>query len=172
MATAIHYEVLTDWRGLLSLCEEWNGLLARSRCNRAFNSAQWYFAVPLLLPELSPLLCIARRAGTVQGILPLWLHQCRQEVRFADHFCDHLDIIAADDDWEVITGLLAFALQEASRYGALSLRRLKPDSNCVRAARALGFSWQVEKGSAAETASEHVVSSGPAMRRSAKSTRR
>lgn len=153
----VQCEVLTDWRDILSLREAWNVLLARSRCNRAFNSAQWYFAVPLILPELLPLLCIARRARVMRGILPLWRDQCRQEVRFADHFCDHIDIIAADDDWEVMTGLLAFAFQEASRYGTLSLRRLKRDSNCVRAACALGFSGQVEQGFAAEPANEHAV---------------
>lgn len=157
METGVHCEVLTDWRDILLLREAWNVLLARSRCNRAFNSAQWYFAVPLILPELSPLLCIARRAGIMQGILPLWRDRCRQEVRFADHFCDHIDIIAADDDWEVMTGLLAFALQEAARYGTLSLRRLKRDSNCVRAACALGFSGQVERGFAPEAAGEHAV---------------
>jgi len=157
METGVQCEVLTDWQGILSLREAWNVLLARSRCNRAFNSAQWYFAVPLILPELSPLLCIARRAGTMQGILPLWRDQRRHEVRFADHFCDHIDIIAADDDGEVMTDLLAFALQEASKYGTLSLRRLKRDSNCVRAACALGFSGQVEQGFAAEAAGEHAV---------------
>lgn len=157
METGVQCETLTDWRDILSLREAWNGLLARSRCNRAFNSAQWYFAVPLILPELSPLLCIARRAGAMQGILPLWRDQCRQEVRLADHFCDHIDIIAADDDREVMTDLLAFALREASRYGPLSLRRLKRDSNCVRAACALGFSGQVEQAFAAEPANEHAV---------------
>jgi len=157
MDTGIHCEVVTDWRSILSLCEEWNVLLTHSRCNRAFNSSQWYSAVPLILPELSPFLCIARRAGTVQGILPLWLDQRQQKVEFAGHFCDHLDIIAADDDLEVMTGLLAFALQEASRYGGLSLRRIKPDSNCVRAARALGFCRQIEEGFAAGTAREYAV---------------
>jgi CelD/BcsL family acetyltransferase involved in cellulose biosynthesis len=157
METGVQCETLTNWRNILSLREAWNGLLARSRCNRAFNSAQWYFAVPLILPELSPLLCVARRAGTMQGILPLWRDQCRQEVRFADHFCDHIDIIAADDDREAMTGLLAFAIEEASRYGPLSLRRLKRDSNCVRAACALGFSGQVERGFAAEPPNEHAV---------------
>jgi CelD/BcsL family acetyltransferase involved in cellulose biosynthesis len=157
METGVQCEVLTDWRDIVSLREAWNVLLARSRCNRAFNSAQWYFAVPLILPDLSPLLCIARRAGTMQGILPLWCDQCRQEVRFADYFCDHIDIIAADGDWDVMTGLLAFALQEASRHGTLSLRRLKRDSNCVRAACALGFSGQVEQGFAADAAAEHAV---------------
>jgi CelD/BcsL family acetyltransferase involved in cellulose biosynthesis len=37
------------------------------------------------------------------------------------------------------------------------LRRLKRDSNCVRAACALGFSGQVEQGFAAEPANEHAV---------------
>ncbi|SRR5579871_6740847 len=156
METGVQCEALTDWRDILSLREAWNVLLARSRCHRAFNSAQWYFAVPLMMPELSPLLCIARRAGTLQGILPLWRDQCRQEVRF-DQCCNYIDIIAADDDCEVMTGLLAFALQEASRYGMLSLRGLKRDSNCVRAACALGFSGQVEQGFAAEAGDECAV---------------
>ena len=46
----------------------------------------------------------------MQGILPLWCDQRRQEVRFPDQYCEYIDIIAADDDLEVMTGLLAFAL--------------------------------------------------------------
>jgi len=158
METGVQCEAVTDWRDILSLREAWNVLLARSRCNLAFNSAQCYFAVPLILPELSPLLCIARRAGTMRGILPLWRDQRRQEVRFPHQYCDeYIDIIAADDDLEVMAGLLAFALQQTSRYGTLSLRGLKRDSNCVRAACALGFSSQVEQGFAAGAGGECAV---------------
>lgn len=157
MKTGIQCEVLTDWRGILSLCSEWNNLLAHSRCNRAFNSSQWYSAVPLILPELSAFLCIARCAGTLRGVFPLWLDGRQQEVGFAGDFCDHLDIIAAGDDLGVTADLLAFAIKAAADHGKLLLKRIKPDSNCVRAALALGFSCQVEEGFACETAREYAV---------------
>jgi Acetyltransferase (GNAT) domain len=155
--TDLEYQALNDLTQMASFGQEWDLLLAQSRCNRAFNAFRWYCAVPLILPALFPLAFIARRAGVLKGVIPLWLDPGSKEVGFASDFCDHLDIIAADDDLEVIAGLLAFALQESPRYGTLLLKRVKPDSNCVRGARALGFLRQIEEGFATGTAREYAV---------------
>src|SRR6185503_3661789 len=58
---ALDYSVLTDLCAIAALSAEWDELLARSRCNRAFSCSKWYLATPYLLPHLEPLVLVARR---------------------------------------------------------------------------------------------------------------
>jgi CelD/BcsL family acetyltransferase involved in cellulose biosynthesis len=135
----LDYSMLTEAGEIASISSEWNALLARSRCNRAFSCSKWYLATPCILPELKPLVLVARRHGTLAGIFPVWLDPHRREAGFPDDHSDHLDIIAADDDMETITGLLSMALRGGAGYSRLSLKHIKPDSNCARGARELGL---------------------------------
>jgi CelD/BcsL family acetyltransferase involved in cellulose biosynthesis len=136
---AIDYEVLTNSDDIASISQEWDRLLTISRCNRAFSCSKWYLTTPDLLPELQPLVLIGRRNGVIAGIMPLWLDVGRRTAGFPEDFSDHLDIIAPDEDLDVVTGLLTFVMNHARDYGKLCLGHIKPDSNCVRGAQALGL---------------------------------
>jgi len=136
---ALDYSVLTDLGAIAALSAEWDELLARSRCNRAFSCSKWYLATPYLLPHLEPLVLVARRCGRIAAILPLWLDIHKKQAGFPDDYSDHLDIIAADEDTDVSVGLLNFAIRQKQHCDKLSLKHIKPDSNCARAARRLGL---------------------------------
>jgi CelD/BcsL family acetyltransferase involved in cellulose biosynthesis len=151
------YSILTDHREIASLAPEWDALLAQSRCNRAFSCSKWYLATPYLLPELKPLVAVARRHGTLAGVFPLWLDAVRGEAGFPDDYSDHLDMIAADDDLEAITGLLSTVLRAAPGYSRLSLKHIKPDSNCVRAAQELGLCGGLKEAFAPPKALAYAV---------------
>jgi Acetyltransferase (GNAT) domain len=133
------YAVLTNLEEIAALSVEWDGLLAISRCNRAFSCSKWYLATPQLLPHLEPFVFIARRNGALVGILPLWLDTHKKEAGFPDDYSDHLDIIASDQDLDVMAGLLSLAIQNKWGYDKLALKHIKPDSNCVKAAQILGL---------------------------------
>jgi hypothetical protein len=143
--SSVQYGVLTEIEQATAISREWDLLLARSRCNRAYSCSKWYLATHELVPQLQPLAFIARRGNVLSGLLPLWLESNRRLARFGDNFCDHLDIIAVDEDMEVITGLLAFALQGTGSYDRLALGQVKRDSNYVRAAKALGLGEVVDE---------------------------
>jgi hypothetical protein len=133
----VSYEVLTEFSEIASISHEWDVLLGLSRCNRAFNCSKWYLATPELLPKLRPLVLVARRAHALAGVMPLWLDVDGREASFPDDYTDHPDIIAQDEDLEIIVGLLGLAISGTGDYDKLSLKRVKHDSNCVRGAKTL-----------------------------------
>lgn len=136
----INFSILTEMTQVASITSEWDDLLAKSRCNLAFNCSKWYLAATELAPGLQPLVFTARRNGALSGLLPLWLDVNEKLATIGDDtFIDHSDIIAEDGDYEVITGLLDFALKGAANYDRLFLGYVKRDSNYIRAAEALGL---------------------------------
>src|SRR2546423_6011682 len=142
---SVDYKILTDIHQVESISPEWDDLLARSRCNRAYSCSKWYLATVELLPKLQPLAFIARREGILSGVLPLWLEANRRLARFGDNFSDHFDIIAADEDSEVIQCLLDLALQGTESYDRLVLGQVKHDSNLVKGAKALGLGEAIDE---------------------------
>lgn len=138
-ATAVRYEILTEIDDVRLIASEWDYLLATSRCNLAFSCSKWYLARAALLPTVQPLVFTAYRDQVLSGVLPLWLYSSERLAHFGDDYRDYLDIIAADDDREVITGLLKLALQGAEDYDRLVLGTVKRDSNFVKGANALGL---------------------------------
>lgn len=129
--SAIRYEVLTEMPQIAALSEEWDALLSRSKCNRAFSCSKWYLSTPDLLPQLQPWVLVARRNQSLAGILPLWLDVNRREAGFPEDYSDHLDIIAQDGDIDVATGLMDLALSNIGNYDILALKHIKQDANCV-----------------------------------------
>jgi hypothetical protein len=143
--TSVDYKILTDIRQVHSIASEWDELLSRSRCNRAYSCSKWYLATVELLPKLQPLVFIAQRNRVLAGVLPLWLEANRRLARFGDNYIEHLDIIAADEDCEVITGLLDLALRDTGGYDWLVLGPVKHDSNLMQGARALRLGQTVDE---------------------------
>ena len=128
-----------------AIASSWDALLARSRCNKAYSCSKWYLATAELLPKLQPLVFIAQRDHVLSGVLPLWLEASRRLARFGDNYIEHLDIIASDEDSEVITGLLDLALQETGSYDWMVLGSVKHDSNFVKGAKTLGLGAVVDE---------------------------
>lgn len=137
--TAITYSVHTEWSDLASMGLDWDELLDRSECNRAFSCSKWYMAMTELLPGVQPLVLVACRENRLAGIMPLVLDSAAREAGFAKDYTDCPDIIAQAGDIEVIAGLLNFAISGTGGYDRLVLRFVKDDSNCVKGAIALGL---------------------------------
>jgi len=133
------YETLTDPSEIASIGDDWDRLLNGSRANRAFNCSKWFLAAIALYPELSPLVLIARRGATLSGVFPLVVDSREGTARFQGAWSAYPDILADADDCEISRGLLNYALSSKRSYEKLLLRRIRPDSNCIRAARALGL---------------------------------
>jgi hypothetical protein len=139
------YKLLTEIHQIEAISSEWDVLLARSRCNRAYSSSKWYLATVELMPKLQPLVFIAYRDRVLSGILPFWLEANRRLARFGDNYLEHLDIIAHDNDSEVISGLLHLALEGTGSYDYLVPGTVLPDSNFVKGAIALGLGHTVDE---------------------------
>lgn len=136
-ATKIDYEVLTDLGAITTIATEWNALLARSGCNLAFSSAQWFIASRLLDQDLRPCVIVARSGNSLVGILPLVLSDAGTVATFPDAESDYNDLVTARDDVAAMTGLLDHALGANAGYQRLVLSQLRDDSNCLRAAEIL-----------------------------------
>jgi CelD/BcsL family acetyltransferase involved in cellulose biosynthesis len=134
--SSLTYEALTGVSEIKSLAAEWDELLERSACNRAFSSPAWYEAALRLAWPASAHVIVARRGGALAGVLPLVL-TAGGVAEFPGDLSDYNDIVAEADDADAHTGLLDFALGGARAYERLALKCLRRDSNCLRALRLL-----------------------------------
>ncbi len=130
---SLAFQVLTDLSEIAHLADEWDALLARSVCNRAFSSAQWFIASCSANPSFQPYAMIARRGAELAGILPLVLIEEGSLATFPSYLTDYSDAIVARDDFAVVAGLLDHARVEPNGHRRLMLRHLRRDSNCMRA---------------------------------------
>lgn len=140
--TAVRYKILTEIEDVRSIASEWDHLLAISRCNLAFNCSKWYLArlaLQPMEPADPPLVFTAYRDQVLSGVLPLWLYSAERMAHFGGDYRDYTDIIAADNDHEVITGLLKLALRGNGNYDRLVLGTVKRNSNIVKGAKDLGL---------------------------------
>jgi len=145
------FQALTDLFEIARLSDEWDGLLARSFCNRAFSSAQWFIASCSANPSFQPYAIIARQGAALAGILPLVLIEEGTLATFPSYLTDYSDAIVARDDFAVVTGLLDHARVEPNGYQHLVLRHIRRDSNCMRAIQTQ------ENGSEREAAFREMV---------------
>src|SRR5215831_10363340 len=129
----LSYEILTDVPAIQAIAKEWNALLARSGCNLAFSSAQWFIASCRTNQDAQPQVIIARRGEAIAAILPLVINGQDAVARFAPSESDYNDIVAAPEDLAAVTGLLNRALAIRSTFRAIVLSRIRDDSNCLRA---------------------------------------
>jgi CelD/BcsL family acetyltransferase involved in cellulose biosynthesis len=127
------FSVLTEVSEIARLAEEWNALLARSVCNRAFSSAQWFIASCSANPSFQPYVIIARKRVSLVGILPLVLIEEGALATFPSYLTDYSDAIVARDDFAVVASLLDHARTERNGCRRLLLRHIRRDSNCMRA---------------------------------------
>lgn len=126
-------QVLTEVSEIARLSDKWNALLARSSCNRAFSSVQWFVASCSANPSFQPYVIIACKGAELAGILPLVLIDEGTLATFPSYLTDYSDAIVARDDFAVVAGLLDHARAEPDGYRRLVLRHIRRDSNCMRA---------------------------------------
>lgn len=138
----ISYAVLTELPAIASIAAEWNALLARSGCNLAFSSAQWFIASCRHNEAARPYVIVALRGGALVGILPLVLVNAGTVATFGASLSDYNDLVAAPDDVPAMTSLLDRALVHGV-YERLILSGLRDDSNCMRAAQLLNSSSDI-----------------------------
>ena len=140
----IAYEVLTEFSQVVSISSDWDSLLERSRCNRAFSCSTWYMATRELYPSLKPVVLVARYNRAVAGIMPLVVDAAGESAGFHGSWSGDPDIIAEDDDIDVIVGLLRLATSDQGYFDKLLLKRIRRDSNCFRALKLLRLSGNIE----------------------------
>src|ERR1044071_2840471 len=129
----IVYRVLTKLSEVEAIALEWDAVLKRSLCNRAFSSAKWYLAACRHDANVSPYAIIAQRGTRLAGILPLALIDAGEIAAFPTGLSDYNDIVAAPEDVNVHVGLLQYAFAQAGGYRRLRLDDVRRDSNCTRA---------------------------------------
>jgi CelD/BcsL family acetyltransferase involved in cellulose biosynthesis len=132
-ATEIAYDVLTQLSEVEAIAAEWEVLLERSLCNRAFSSPAWYMAACRCDPEISPFVIVAHRGAGLAGILPLARAHQGATLTFSTNLADYNDIVAAPEDLTVSAGLLNHALSHNCGYDKLFITDIRQDSNCARA---------------------------------------
>lgn len=134
---SLRFQVLTELPEIVALTPEWDSLLERSACNRAFSSACWFAASCRHNPALEPYVVIARRGTTLMGILPLVLTERGGVAAFPNYLTDYSDAIAATNDSLAIAGLLDFVRSQPNGYERIVLTHIRRDSNCLQAMRLL-----------------------------------
>lgn len=127
-------ETLTEPSEIEALASEWDELLERSPCNRAFSSFAWYAAALRLAESASPYVVVARRGGVLAGVLPLAL-AVDGVAAFPGELSDYNDIVAEAGDSDAHVALLEHARVRARDGGRVTLKCLRRDSNCLRALR-------------------------------------
>src|SRR6267143_2016795 len=110
----IEYEVLTELDAITSIATEWNALLARSGCNLAFSSAQWFLASCRLDRAVRPYVVVARSGDALVGILPLVLSNSGTVATFPEGESDYNDIVTERDYISAMTCLLDYALRSGA----------------------------------------------------------
>ena len=142
---SLRFQVLTELPEIVALTPEWDSLLERSECNRAFSSACWFIASCRHIPSLNPYVVVARRGTALTGILPLVLTERGEVATFPNYLTDYSDAIAAAGDASAIAGLLDFARTRANGYQRIALTHIRRDSNCLQAMRLLENDDRVEQ---------------------------
>lgn len=130
---SLTFEVLTELADIAALASEWDSLLERSNCNRAFSSSKWFIATCRHNSSLQPNVVIARRGTALAGILPLVVTEKAQVATFPNYLSDYSDAVAAQDDSAVVKGLLNYARSAPNDYRRIVLSHIRRDSNCLRA---------------------------------------
>src|SRR5947209_3142652 len=132
-SSALSVECLTALHEIEEIAPQWEILLQRSICNRAFSSPLWFMAAYLSQPEATLRLIVARREGALAGILPLVVNARARLAEFATAWNDYHDMITAAGDVEARCGLLHYACTQAKGYDSIVLQRLRYDSNGFQA---------------------------------------
>src|SRR5690242_10702046 len=155
-SSAISYQILKSLDEIGGIATEWDSLLDHSPCNRAFSCSKWYLASARTDESFSPYVLVARRGSQIGGILPTAITNGGETLTFAGELSDYNDIIARENDHEVLAGLMNRALLFGSDYRRIVLNRVRGDSNCARAVRRLSPSVDLTKSFSIKSNSRYI----------------
>jgi CelD/BcsL family acetyltransferase involved in cellulose biosynthesis len=133
----IEYRLLTHLSEIQAIASQWDELLGRSCCNRAFSSVTWYVAACRAQPHLIPCVSIALRGLDLAGVLPLALNPATGDAIFPSEMSSYNDLIVDPSDEAVAASLLHFAVSNPKPYGRLDLLWVRNSSKLLRAARSI-----------------------------------
>jgi len=131
------YQLLDTLPDVEAIAAEWDLLLDRSPCNRAFSCSGWFLVSCSLNQSISSQVIVARRGAAIVGVLPIVLIKDGRVATFASELSDYNDIVSIEDDYSVLVGLLEYAITLCGSYKRVVLSRIRRDSNCFRAAEIL-----------------------------------
>lgn len=134
------YTIYSDLSRIAELSRQWNNLLESSHYNKAFGSMEWYLASCRVQGTLLPYVGVAVCGAEISCILPLALNPDTGVAFFPHLENDYNDILMRDDNPNAVVDLLKYALSFAPSCRQITLSKLRPDSNCLRAAAFLNNS--------------------------------
>lgn len=128
------YRICSDLSEIAGMSKQWDCLLAASSCNKAFGSLEWYLASCQVHSSSTPYLVSAGRASKMDCILPLALDRESGVASFPQYANDYNDVLVRGDNPMQVADLLKYAISPQTPCRQLLLSKLKPDSDCLRAA--------------------------------------
>jgi CelD/BcsL family acetyltransferase involved in cellulose biosynthesis len=137
------YRVCSDLSEITALSRQWDALLSASACNKAFGSLEWYLASCRIQGSLEPYVVTATQGAELAGVLPLALDSQSGTLVFPHYANDYNDMVVRRDSANQAARLLEHAMS-LSKSRRMILTKLRPDSDCVRAAGFLEEKLQVE----------------------------
>lgn len=137
-------KIYSDLSEIAGLAPEWDALLAKSSCNKAFGSLEWYLASCRVQSSLSPYLVTAALGQEMMCILPLALNSQNGTAVFPHFANDYNDILVRGDNLAHTADLLKYALSLNTGCRRICLSKLRPDSACARIKDCLKGDPQIE----------------------------
>jgi CelD/BcsL family acetyltransferase involved in cellulose biosynthesis len=128
------YGVCSVLSDIEKMSNQWNRLLAASRCNKAFGSLEWYVASCRVQSSSMPYLVWAGHGAEIDCIVPLVLDRKTGVASFPHYANDYNDVLVRDDQPIQVANLLKYAISPHSACRRLVLSKLRPDSDCLRGA--------------------------------------
>jgi CelD/BcsL family acetyltransferase involved in cellulose biosynthesis len=140
----LEYRVYSDLSEIAGIARQWDELLTRSSCNRAFGSLEWYLASCRFQSSLKPYLVTATHGQEWVCVLPLALDLQTGIAAFPHLENDYNDALVRGHDPSTLACVLQYALFEGTACRQVRLAKLRPDSQCAHAAALLNSNLHVE----------------------------
>src|SRR5262245_32734909 len=140
----LEYRVYFDSSEIAGIARQWDDLLKRSSCNRAFGALEWYLASCRYQSSLKPYLVTAALGQEWICVLPLALDLQTGIAVFPHLENDYNDALVRGHDPSTLAGLLQYALFERTACRQIRLAKLRPDSQCAQAGALLNSNVHIE----------------------------
>lgn len=143
-AGKLDYRIYSDLAQIAEVRDQWTDLLAGSAYNQAFGSIEWYLASLRAQPFLRPYLVVATHGSQVASIFPLALNPDTGVIAFPHLENDYNDMLVRGNNPAYTASLMRHVLSGGSCSPQIALSKLRPDSQCVRAATSLNGNLNFE----------------------------
>lgn len=129
----VDYRIYSDLAEIRELSQQWEDLLATSRCNKAFCSHEWYLASCRMDTSGVPYVIAATQGGEISCVLALLLNRAAGVAKFPVYGSDYNDVLVRGSNPQLVADLLKYAISADTPCRHLILSKLRPDSNCLAA---------------------------------------